>query len=312
MRVGFIGLGIMGASMASNVQKGGHALVVHDLRAEAAKPHIAAGAVWAATPREVAEASDVVLTSLPGPPEVEAVALGAEGLLAGLSAGKPYLDLSTNSPTVIRRIHATFAERGIPVLDAPVSGGPRGARTGKLAIWVGGDAEVFERVKPVLDAMGDQVIRVGAVGAGSIAKLVHNMTTYAVQTALAEVFTLGVKAGVEPIELWQAVRYGASGRQRTFDRLADGFLRGKYDPPNFALRLAHKDVTLAVGLGREHRVPMRVANLVLEEMTEALNRGWGERDSRSPMLLQEERAGVQVRADDDAIRKVLEQDPPVA
>src|SRR5918996_154778 len=312
MKVGFIGLGTMGASMASNIQKGGYELVVHDVRRAAAAPHLSAGAAWADTPRKVAEAVDVVFTSLPGPAEVEVVALGAEGLLAGMSAGKAYFDLSTSAPALIRRLHAMFAERGIPVLDAPVSGGPRGARTGKLAIWVGGDAEVFERVKPVLDAMGDQVIRVGAVGAGSIAKLVHNMTTYAVQTALAEVFTLGVKAGVEPIELWQAVRYGASGRQRTFDRLADGFLRGKYDPPNFALRLAHKDVTLAVGLGREHRVPMRVANLVLEEMTEALNRGWGERDSRSPMLLQEERAGVQVRADDDAIRKVLEQDPPVA
>jgi 3-hydroxyisobutyrate dehydrogenase len=312
MKVGFIGLGTMGASMASNVQKGGHALIVHDVRAEAAKPHLAAGAVWAATPRQVAEASEVVLTSLPGPTEVEAVALGADGLLEGMSTGKAYFDLSTNSPTVMRRIHAKFAERGIPVLDAPVSGGPRGARTRKLAIWVGGDEATLQRFKPVLDAMGDQVIRVGAIGAGSVAKLVHNMTTYCVQTALAEVFTLGVKAGVEPIDLWRAVRYGASGRQRTFDRLADGFLRGKYDPANFALRLAHKDVTLAVALGREHKVPMRVANMVLEEMTEALNRGWADRDSRSPMLLQEERAGVQVRADEAAIAKVLENDPPAS
>jgi 3-hydroxyisobutyrate dehydrogenase-like beta-hydroxyacid dehydrogenase len=309
MRVGFIGLGIMGASMASNVQKGGHALVVHDLRAEAAAPHVAAGATWAATPRQVAEASDVVLTSLPGPAEVEAVALGDDGLLAGLGPGKTYVDLSTNSPTVVRRLHATFARRGIAVLDAPVSGGPRGARTRKLAIWVGGDEAVFERVRPVLDAMGDQVRRVGEIGAGSVAKLVHNMTTYCVQTALAEVFTLGVKAGVEPIALWEAVRHGASGRQRTFDRLADGFLLGQYDPPSFALRLAHKDVSLAVALGREHRVPMRVANLVLEEMTEALNRGWADRDSRSPMLLQEERAGVPVRADPAAIARVLERDP---
>jgi 3-hydroxyisobutyrate dehydrogenase len=310
MKVGFIGLGTMGASMATNVQQSGHALVVHDLRAEAAKPHLAAGAMWAETPRAVAEASEVVLTSLPGPPEVEAVALGAQGLLAGVRPGQAYVDLSTNSPTVIRRIHAAFAARGVAVLDAPVSGGPRGARTRKLAIWVGGDEAVFRRCQPVLEAMGDQVIRVGAIGAGSIAKLVHNTTTYAVQTALAEVFTLGVKAGVEPLDLWQAVRHGATGRQRTFDRLADGFLRGRYDPPNFALRLAHKDVSLAVALAREHRVPMRVASLVLEEMTEALNRGWGERDSRSPMLLQEERAGVQVRVAEAAIRAVLERDPP--
>ncbi len=197
MKVGFIGLGTMGASMASNVQKGGHALIVHDVRAEAAKPHLAAGAVWAATPRQVAEASEVVLTSLPGPTEVEAVALGADGLLAGMSTGKAYFDLSTNSPTVMRRIHAAFAARGIPVLDAPVSGGPRGARTRKLAIWVGGDEATLQR-------------------------------------------------------------------------------------------------------------------MVLEEMTEALNRGWADRDSRSPMLLQEERAGVQVRADEAAIATVLENDPPAS
>jgi len=302
MKVGFIGLGIMGASMASNVQQRGHQLVVHDLRPEAAKPHVAAGATWADTPRRVAEAVDVVLTSLPGPPEVEAVALGPNGLLEGLSAGKAYVDLSTNSPTLMRRIHEEFAKRGIHVLDAPVSGGPRGARSRRLAVWVGGDENVFAKYKPVLDAMGDQVIRVGPIGSGSIAKLVHNCTSFAVQTVLAEVFTLGVKAGVEPAALWQAVRYGATGRQRTFDRLADGFLPAKYDPANFALRLAHKDVTLATALGREHKV--------LEEMTEALNRGWGERDSRSPMLLQQERAGVEVRVDDARIKDILDRDPP--
>ncbi|HEU5321747.1 MAG TPA: NAD(P)-dependent oxidoreductase [Methylomirabilota bacterium] len=310
MRVGFIGLGLMGASMAANVRAGGFDLVVHDLRREAAKPHLAAGAAWADTPRAVAEAADVVLTSLPGPPEVEAVALGEGGLLAGMSAGKAYFDLSTNSPTLVRRLHAVFGAQGVHVLDAPVSGGPRGARTRKLAVWVGGDEAVFLRHKPVLDAMGDQVLRVGPIGAGSIAKLVHNCAGYAVQCALAEVFTLGVKAGVEPLALWQAVRKGATGRQRLFDRLGDQFLQGKYDPPSFALRLAHKDVSLATALAREHRVPMRMADLALEELTEALNRGWGERDSRVAMVLQEERAGVQVRVDAAALRKAFDEDPP--
>jgi 3-hydroxyisobutyrate dehydrogenase-like beta-hydroxyacid dehydrogenase len=312
MKVGFIGLGIMGASMASNVQKGGYALVVHDLRRETASPHLAAGAAWADTPRKVAEAADVVFTSLPGPPEVEAVALGDDGLLAGMAAGKAYFDLSTNSPALIRKLHGIFAARNVHLLDAPVSGGPRGARSGKLAIWVGGDEAVFLRHKPVLDAMGDQVFRVGPIGAGAIAKLVHNCAGYAVQTALAEVFTLGVKAGVEPLALWQAVRKGATGRQRLFDRLHDNFFRGKYDPPSFALRLAHKDVSLATALGREHGVPMRVANLTLAELTEALNRGWGDRDSRVAMVLQEERAGVQVRIDDEGIRAALDRDPPAA
>jgi 3-hydroxyisobutyrate dehydrogenase len=229
-----------------------------------------------------------------------------------MGTGKASFDLSTNSPALIRRIHAVFAERNIHVLDAPVSGGARGARTRKLAIWVGGDEAVFLRYQPVLDAMGDQVIRVGPIGAGRVAKLAHNCTTYMVQTALAKVFTLVVKAGVEPLALWQAVRKGATGRQRTFDRLADNFLLGKYDPPSFALRLAHKDMTLVTGLGREYQVPMRVANLALAELTEALDRGWGDRDSRAAMLLQEERAGVQVRVDEARLKEALAQDPPAA
>ena len=161
-------------------------------------------------------------------------------------------------------------------LDAPVSGGPEGAQSGRLALWVGGDREVFDKHKPVLDAIGDQARYVGAIGAGSVAKLVHNCAGYAMQTALAEVFTMGVKAGVEPLTLWEAVRSGAQGRRRTFDRLADQFLINKYEPPAFALKLAHKDVTLATQLGRELGVPMRLANMALEEMTEALNRGWDE------------------------------------
>lgn len=308
MKIGFIGLGTMGRHMAAHLQRAGHDLVVHDVRREAAAPHLTAGAAWADTPRAVAQAAEVVFTSLPGPPEVEAVALGEQGLLAGLAAGAVYFDLTTNAPAVVRRIHDVFAARGVHVLDAPVSGGPRGAETGKLALWVGGDEAVFRRHRPVLDVIGDQAYYVGPIGAGSVAKLVHNCAGYVIQAALAEVFTMGVKAGVEPLALWKAVRHGALGRRRTFDRLAEQFLPGRYEPPAFALRLAHKDISLAVGLGREHRVPMRLASLALEEMTEALNRGWGERDSRAAMLLQEERAGVEIRVPDAAIREVLERD----
>ncbi|MBI2206828.1 MAG: NAD(P)-dependent oxidoreductase [Candidatus Rokubacteria bacterium] len=309
MKVGFVGLGTMGGPMALNAIKGGHELVVNDIRRDAASPHVAAGAKWADTPRQVAEVSDVVLTSLPGPVEVEAVALGDDGLLAGLAAGKAYFDLSTNSPTVMRRIHATFAKKGVHVLDAPVSGGPKGAKTRKLALWVGGDRAIFDKFKPVLDAIGDQPIYIGPIGAGSVAKLVHNCSGYAIQTALAEVFTLGVKAGVEPLALWKAVRQGAGGRRRTFDGLVDQFLPGTYDPPAFALKLAHKDVSLAVGLGRELGVPMRLATLTLEELTEALNRGWAARDSRVAMLLQEERAGVDIKVPEDKLRAALDEQP---
>ena len=312
MQLGFIGLGTMGAGMAANLQRGGHRLVVHDIRRAAAEPFLPGGAVWADSPRKVAEASDVVFTSLPGPPEVEGVALGANGLLEGLKKGAAYFDLSTNSPTVVRRLHRQFAERGVHLLDAPVSGGPRGARSGKLAIWVGGEKAIFDKHKPILDAMGDQARYIGPIGAGSVAKLVHNCAGYAVQTALAEVFTLGIKGGVEPLALFEAVRQGAVGRRRTFDGLVDQFLPGEYDPPSFALRLAHKDVSLATALGRELGVPMRLSNLALEEMTEAMNRGWADRDSRIPMVLQQERAGVQVKVDKGRMRQVIEGDAPKA
>jgi 3-hydroxyisobutyrate dehydrogenase len=306
MQIGFIGLGTMGRHMASNLIAGGHQVTVHDLRPEAAEPHLEAGATWGTTPAEVAIGADVVFTSLPGPADVEVVALGEAGLLEAMRPGSVYFDLTTNSPAVVRRLHDILAERGVHMLDAPVSGGPRGAQTRQLALWVGGDEGIFEQYKPVLDAIGDQPYYVGPIGAGSVAKLVHNCAGYILQTALAEVFTMGIKAGVEPLALFRAVRQGALGRRRTFDGLTGQFLPGTFEPPSFALRLAHKDVTLATALGREVQVPMRLANLTLEEMTEALNRGWGERDSRVAMLLQEERAGVDVKVPPEQLRLALE------
>jgi 3-hydroxyisobutyrate dehydrogenase-like beta-hydroxyacid dehydrogenase len=308
MKVGFIGLGTMGSSMALNTLKGGHELVVHDINRDAVGLHLEAGAAWADTPRQVMEASEVVFTSLPGPPEVQAVALGENGLLHGVRPGKVYFDLSTNSPTLLRHIHDEFAKVGAHVLDAPVSGGPRGARSGRLAIWVGGDRAIYDQYKHVLDAIGDKPYYVGPIGAGSIAKLVHNCTGYVLQTALAETFSMGIKAGVDPLVLWQAVRHGALGRRQTFDGLTEHFLPGSFDPPDFALRLARKDVSLAVEVGREFDVPMRLANLTLAELTEALNRGWGQRDSRVAMLLQEERAGVDVHVPPEKIKEILDSD----
>ncbi len=303
MQVGFIGLGTMGASMAANLQQAGHALVVNDLRRACAEPHLAAGARWAASPRAVAAECEVVFASLPGPPEVEAVVLGADGALEGMRRGAAFFDLSTNAPSLVRRLHAVFAERGVHFLDAPVSGGPKGARTRRLAIWVGGERAVFDRHKALLDAIGDEPRHIGAIGAGSVAKIVHNCAGYAIQCALAEVFTLGVKGGVEPLALFEAVRQGAAGR--TFDGLVDQFLPGVYEPASFALRLAHKDMTLATALGRELGVPMRLASLAHAELTEALNRGWGERDSRVPMLLQQERAGVAIQVDREKLSEAM-------
>jgi 3-hydroxyisobutyrate dehydrogenase-like beta-hydroxyacid dehydrogenase len=309
MKVGFIGLGMMGAGMASNLQKAGHDLVVNDLTRQAASRHLNAGATWADSPKAVAEACDIVFTSLPTPADVEKVGTGENGLIQGFSKGAAWFDLSTNAVDVVRSLHATFAEKGIDFLDAPVSGGPKGANSGRLAIWVGGDQAAFDKHHDVLGSMGDQAAYIGPIGAGTIAKLVHNATSAAMGVVLSEVFTMGIKAGVEPLTLFQAVRQGATGRSRTFDRLADHFLTGSYDPADFALRLIHKDVSLACQLARDVQVPMRLVNMTLMELTEALNRGWGQRDSRVGSLLQQERAGIPpIAVAPDKIKAVLEAD----
>ena len=312
MKIGFIGLGMMGKGMAANLQKAGHNLVVYDLRRAAAEPYLAKGAVWADSPKAVGEQSEIVFTSLPVPADVEAVALGPNGLIEGMKPDSALFDMSTNSVAMVRKINAAFAlKRTSTCSNSPVSGGPGGAASGKMAIWAGGDQQQFGRHKGVLDTMGDQARYIGPIGAGTIAKLVHNCTSAVVGVALAEVMTMGIKAGVEPLELWEAVRQGATGRQRTFDRLGKfPSAKSQYDPAEFlALRLLHKDVSLAVGLGREVGVPMRLANLALEELTEAMNRGWQQRDSRVGGLLQVERSGIEPLAVDPAkIQAVLDND----
>lgn len=310
MKAGFIGLGTMGASMAANLQKGiqkdGHTVLVHDVRRESAASHIKNGAVWVDSSAALAAECDVIFSSLPGPVEFDAVSYGESGLLSTIRRGVAYFDLTTNAPSTVRKAHTDYAERGAYLFDAPVSGGPRGAATGKLAIWCGGDAEVFETWKPVLDTIGDQAKYIGPIGAGSVAKLVHNCYGYIATAAAAEVFSMGVKAGIEPLAIWEAVRQGAIGRRGAFDSLTDQFLPNTYEPPAFALRLAHKDVSLATALGRELNVPMRMANLALADLSEGLNRGWGNRDSRAIMVLQTERAGVEVKVDPQRLTEALE------
>lgn len=307
MKVGFIGLGMMGAGMASNLQKGGAQLVVHDLTRQAASRHLNDGAIWADSPKALAEQCDVVFTSLPTPADVRRVGTGQVGLIEGFRPGSAWFDLSTNAVDVVRDLNAIFAEKGVEFLDAPVSGGPAGANSGKLAVWVGGDKEVYDKYKATLDSFSDQNRYIGPTGAGTIAKLVHNAASAAVNVVLSEVFTMGVKAGVEPLELFEAIRQGAAGRVRLFDRLQKQFLTGVYDPPDFALRLLHKDVSLACQLAREVSVPMRLTNLAHQELTEALNRGWGGRDSRVGALLQQERAGIDpIQVAPDRIKAVME------
>lgn len=308
MQVGFIGIGTMGSGMASNILRAGYALTVHDLERSRAQPHEAAGARWARSVAEVGSTCDVVFTSLPGPKEVESVALSEDGLLQAMRSGSAWFDLTTNSPSALRKLGPVFAARGIAFLDAPVSGGPSGARSGKLALYVGGDCATFERHKPLLDVIGDQAMYVGPLAAGTIAKLSHNCASFGIRMVIAEVFSLGVKAGVEPLALWHAMRQGVTGRRRTFDGVGEQFLQNRYQPAAFALRLAHKDMTLALELARESEVPMPMAEQAYRDFTAALERGWGELDSRSPMRVQLERSGVHIEESAEAVRNTLARD----
>jgi 3-hydroxyisobutyrate dehydrogenase len=297
MRVAFIGLGNMGGSMALNLMKAGHTLVVHDIRKEAGAPHIAQGAKWAASVRDAASQGELILTSLPGPPEVEAVALGPDGILSAAQPGSVFADLSTNSPTVMRKIYAAFKAKGIHVLDSPVSGGAIGAKRGTLQVMVGGDEGIYNEVKGVLAAMGNNIGYMGAIGSGSIAKLVHNMISIVSRHLIAEGFTLGVKAGVKPEALLEAIRGASFGQGLILSHMIpDVVFKGEFDNVRFALKLARKDVGLATALAREYDVPMPLAAVGEQIMMEAMARGWGERDSTSPWELQEEKAGVKVRA----------------
>jgi 3-hydroxyisobutyrate dehydrogenase-like beta-hydroxyacid dehydrogenase len=309
MKIGFAGLGAMGGPMAGHLIDAGHTLYVLTRRRESANAAIARGAIWAETPKNLAANSEVVFTVLPGPPEIEAIMAGEDGLRAGFKSGTAYIDCSTNSPALVRELSADLATIGVSMLDAPVSGGPKGAASRKLAIWVSGEQATYDACKPILDQIGDQVRYLGASGNASVAKLVHNCANYGIQMVLAEAFTMGVKAGVDPVALFSAIRQGSLGRQRAVDRMTDQFLPHEFDNPAFALELAHKDVSLATALGRETGVPMRFANMTLAEMTEALNKGWGKRDSRSAMLIQEERAGVDIRVPRNVLQDILKNEP---
>lgn len=310
MQIGFIGLGIMGGAMVANLLKARMTVCVYDIRRDMAERHLMVGASWADTPAAMAESCDVIFSCLPDLHAIETVALGSDGILSRTRPGLALFEMSTNSPDLVRRLHGAFQAKDAHMLDAPISGGAAGAVSGRLAMWVGGDRASFERSKPVLEAMADRVTHVGPSGAGLVTKLVHNCSSQSMQAALAEVFVLGVKAGADPVALWEAIRQGSIGRRRSFDGLVDEFLPGSYDAPSAALRIVHKDMLVATELGRELNVPLRFANLALADITEAMNRGWAARDARCVMLLPQERVGVCIQEDTARIQDVLDKDPP--
>jgi 3-hydroxyisobutyrate dehydrogenase len=285
----------MGGPMCLNIIRAGYKVKVFDISHGAAAPHLEAGADWAKDPAEVAANSDIVLSSLPGPAEVYDVVAGRGGLAAAMRPGSIYADLSTNSVAMVRRLHPLLKEKQVDMLDAPVSGGTIGAQRAALAVWVGGEQTAYQRVEPVFKAIGDKLLYLGRIGSGTIAKLVHNQIALTMTLVVAEGFTLGVKAGVDPQMLLKAVSEGVLGRSNPLAIVSRVAFRGAFDNPQFALQLARKDLGIAAELAHDHNVPMPLAAQFREQVEAALARGWGGRDATAMFAFQEEMAGVKVR-----------------
>ena len=295
MKLGFIGIGSIGSPMAAQLLRAGHQLVVHDVRREAGAPLLSAGAVWADSPAAVAAECEIVATCLPGPPQMEQVTIGPNGLVGAMRPGALYIDHTTNAPALVRRVHGLLRAKGVDMLDAPVSGGMEGAQTRDLLVMVGGEPSVFERARPILDALASRVLYTGGIGNGSVCKLMHNCASFTLDMALAECWTAGVQAGVSAETIVDVFRQAALGQQMSMKvRLPATYLRGEF-APRFSLRLARKDLGLAVDLGKSYDVPMRLGALCEQEMMEGIARGWADRDASIFLTLQEERAHVQVR-----------------
>jgi 3-hydroxyisobutyrate dehydrogenase len=295
MKIGFIGVGNIGAPIAGQLLAAGHALLVHDVRRNAADPLVAAGAAWSDSPAALAAECEVVATCLPGPVEMGLVCFGEDGLVDHLSPGALYIDHTTNAPALVGRVDAMLAEKGVAMVDAPVSGGMEGARTRDLLVMAGGDPAAFERARPLLDAVAKRVIYTGGIGTGSIAKIMHNSASFTLDLVLAECWTAGVKAGIDAATIVHVFNEAALGHQMSLKvRLPATYLKGDFDP-RFSLALARKDLGLALDVARQTQTPMRFAALCEQELVEAIGRGWAERDASIALTLQEERAGVTVR-----------------
>lgn len=294
VRVGFVGLGRMGSGMGSNLVRAGVHLTVFDTMPEAVEGLTGQGARAAGSLADLASSSDVIFTSLPGPAEVEQVILGRDGIAAAMRRDTVLFDLSSSARSLALRIAEAFRARDCEMLDAPVSGGPAGAKSGDLVLWVGGNRDTLERHRPLLETFC-KPHHVGSVGTGTVTKLAHNMLGYTIMAAQAEAFTLATKAGMDPLDFWQALRLGIVGKQSPLLMLTRQFLPCEFDEVAFAQRLALKDVRLAVDLADELDVPMPLSQAMREDMEAVVARGEGERDSRSFLQLQVERAGVTIK-----------------
>ncbi len=293
MKVGFIGIGNMGGPMCRNIIKGGHDVTVFDLNPAAVKTCTDLGAKAAASPKEVASLVDVVMTSLPMPKDVEAVALGPNGIIEGIRQGTVYIDLSTNSPTMIRKIAAALAPKGVVTLDAPVSGGAIGAEKKTIAIMVGGDRAAYDRCMPVFESFGQNISFLGALGSGAIAKIVNNMLAFSNMASAAEGLMLGAAAGIDPEALNEVIR-NSSGNSMAYRGVAYKTLNGDWTP-TFTIDLAYKDLHLALELGDELGIPLPLGAQTHNLMRMARGLGYGGDDATALMRVYEKTLGREIR-----------------
>lgn len=289
-RIGFIGVGNIGNPMARQLIRGGHQLVVYDLRSEALENLLELGAEPAGSAAEVASRCSIVFTSLPGPPQVEAATTGSEGIIAGAAPGDIHVDLSTNSLAGVRRMAQLESDAGIVHIDAPVTGGVVRAGEGTLTVLGSGDADVFERIRPLLDHIGDHVLYLGEAGMGCLYKLVNNVIILSSYQIVQEALVLGTKAGLDPEDLVEKLRLGTA---RPYMGPADAFLARDWEDPTSTLYIGEKDVALALELARSLQVPMPVANAAHQTFLSALAAGHGDLHYFTTLLALESAAGIE-------------------
>jgi 2-hydroxy-3-oxopropionate reductase len=294
-KIGFIGLGIMGRPMAKNLIKAGYDLIVYDINKEAVKELVEFGAKEGTSPQNIAENSEVIFTMLPNSPEVKEVVLGKDGVIEGARPGQVLIDMSSIAPLVSREIAGRLEEKGVEMLDAPVSGGQEGAEAGTVAFMVGGKEEVFEENKEILEVMGRSVTLVGDIGAGEITKLVNQVIVGINIAAIAEAMSLGKKAGVDPEKIFNAIRNGLAG-SRCLEDKAPRMFSGKYDP-GFRMRLHVKDLTNVFETSRELNVYMPLTAQVMEMMQKLLADGHTDVDHAGLGLFYEAANNISLKKD---------------
>jgi 2-hydroxy-3-oxopropionate reductase len=290
--IGFIGLGIMGRPMARNLLAAGYAVVVHDVLPAAVEELVSAGASAATTAREVAAATDVLITMVPDSPEVEAVYLGPDGAFEALRPGWLAIDMSSIAPRTARLLAARATSAGAAMLDAPVSGGDKGAIAGTLSIMVGGPEDAFERARPIFEVLGKTIVRVGDAGAGQVVKACNQVVVALVIEAVAEGLLLGAKAGVDPERIVEVLQGGLAST-RVLELRKANMLEGKFDP-GFRIRLHIKDLRNALDLARESGVVLPITAEV-DQMMQALRiAGRGDFDHSGLLTHLEDMAGFRV------------------